>query len=237
MSSTSVNIPGFQSDCPACRVAGYELFCNDCLHQAEEAINGAVKRRSCEKHRKACAEHQPQQTEPMPRTSVPEWESTAICGLYPFFDALMLHHREGSPTAPAEAKQKLAEAFRRRLTGEEKFTGEYDLDEFIAAHGLSTAAAIPVLLKTVAQLFAQSVPPAMLRKKRWLGWKAEWDESTQKMRKKPHSPTTGKPLGPTQKNKEHFTTFTEAVLGSLKQDLDGVGYVFFEGGRFLRDRF
>ncbi len=73
---------------------------------------------------------------------------------------------------------------------------------------------------------AKQVPVELRTLKRWVGWRAQWDESKGKWRKPPCSPVTGEAIGAVPKWAEHWLTFEEALAGAERHALDGVGLVF-----------
>src|SRR5579863_7950789 len=75
---------------------------------------------------------------------------------------------------------------------------------------------------------ADSVPRELRKLKRWVGWRAVWDEAKKGYRKPPHSPVTGEAIGAVAKWASHWLTFDEAIDGAIKHHLDGVGFVFQE---------
>lgn len=80
---------------------------------------------------------------------------------------------------------------------------------------------------------AEQVPAELRGLKRWVGWRLHWEESLKKWRKPPHSPLTGKAIGPSLDWAEHFLTFDEALVGVMKHHLDGVGFIFAEGDGYV----
>jgi AAA domain-containing protein len=70
-----------------------------------------------------------------------------------------------------------------------------------------------------------TVPPE-LNKKQWICWQAIWDPSKEKWRKPPCSPVTGEVIGGTEKHRDHWQMFEEAIAGAKQHDLDGIGYPF-----------
>lgn len=87
---------------------------------------------------------------------------------------------------------------------------------------------VPPSLPTVSQ-----VPEELRLLKRWVGWRATYDESKGKWRKPPHSPVTGEGIGATEKYLVDFLTFEEALTGVEKFKLDGVGFVFVDGDGYV----
>lgn len=80
---------------------------------------------------------------------------------------------------------------------------------------------------------ADNVPAELRHLKRWVGWRAQWDESKKKWKKPPHSPVTGKGIGAVEKYIDHWLTFDEAIDGVHKHGLDGVGFVFKDGDGYV----
>lgn len=80
---------------------------------------------------------------------------------------------------------------------------------------------------------ADQVPAELRSLKRWIGWRAEWNENKSKWMKPPASPVTGEGIGATEKYIDHFLTFDEAVAGAEKNSLDGVGFVFMAADGFV----
>jgi hypothetical protein len=87
---------------------------------------------------------------------------------------------------------------------------------------------VPPVLPTPEQ-----VPTELRGLKRWVGWRAQWDDSLHKWRKPPHSPLTGEAIGPSDKWAEHWLTFDEALSGAVKHHLDGVGFIFKDGDGYV----
>lgn len=74
---------------------------------------------------------------------------------------------------------------------------------------------------------AEQVPAELLDQRVFVCWKKVLDND--KVRKPPHSPVTGEAIGAVEKYREHFVTFSEALEGSQKHGLDGIGIVLGNG--------
>jgi hypothetical protein len=163
------------------------------------------------------------------------YEKQTFLGLFPYM-SYFAHDQPfpipknpvTDPTLLAERKQQLAEEWRRRVTCEVR-VGEYSLSEFILGYELPALDAQVAILTVLADLLISTVPPLLLKKKRWIGYQLVPDERKAKPTKKPHSPVTGQPIGAVEKYAEHFCTFKKALLGVIDHQLDGMGYVFLEG--------
>jgi hypothetical protein len=79
----------------------------------------------------------------------------------------------------------------------------------------------------------EQVPEELRPLKRWVGWRAVYDENKKKWKKPPHSPVTGEGIGAVEKWAEHWLTFEEARAGVVKHKLDGVGFVFKDGDGYV----
>jgi hypothetical protein len=86
---------------------------------------------------------------------------------------------------------------------------------------------------------ADLVPKELKGLKRWIGWKAEWDEEKQKWNKPPYSALDGFPVGDVPKSKDgkdntlRWLTFDEALAGAQKHKLDGVGFIFVKDSGYV----
>lgn len=79
----------------------------------------------------------------------------------------------------------------------------------------------------------EKVPTELPSLKRWVGWKSVWDakggkDHQGKWKKPPYSPKDGSGIGANVKYLDHWMTFTEALQGVEKHELDGIGFVFLE---------
>ncbi len=132
---------------------------------------------------------------------------------------------DGYPSVSAEQAERFEWAFAFRI----RTPGEFSLDEFVKERGLSMAAAVPIILRTLERLFSlnvhdgDTVPASLRGAKRWCGYRKENDK------KPPHSPVDGSSIGAVAKYQDHFVTFDEAVDGVERHDLDGLGFVLMEG--------
>ncbi len=71
----------------------------------------------------------------------------------------------------------------------------------------------------------RDIPPGLVNERRWVSWKAEWDEGKKKWKKPPRSVRTGKQIGAIAKYLDDFGTFAEARAAAEKFDCSGVGFV------------
>lgn len=74
----------------------------------------------------------------------------------------------------------------------------------------------------------EQIPIILRNKSQWICWKPSFDEANRKYKKLPISPHDGRALGATQKNAEHFGTFSIAYAYAVTHENVGVSYVFLE---------
>jgi hypothetical protein len=98
----------------------------------------------------------------------------------------------------------------------------------------------PRELKLVSLPDASQIPAELRGLKRWVLFTLVWDDSKQKNKKPPHSPITGEAIGATEKHKDHWVTFDEAIAAARRFSNDprfprgvGVGLVFVEADGYV----
>jgi hypothetical protein len=130
----------------------------------------------------------------------------------------------GSPTESLT----LAEAVILVLTGQADAVGDRTGRVLFTRERCESIVDLALLLEGKHKI------PAELRPlKRWVTWKAVWDDKKTKFTKPPLSPLTGLKIGATEEYAAEFVDFDTAVASAFEHDADGVGFVFLEGDPYL----
>ncbi len=135
--------------------------------------------------------------------------------------------------------EEQAQSFEQALAVRFRAPGAWALEDFIEQHGLTTAAAKPIILRFLELLasrlkslstskkpvpffpdpaaFPREMPPLVQH----LGFIYKWNGH--KWKKPPRSTRDGSRIGGTEKHRSHFQNLDDAIRGAVTHRLDGVG--------------